>query len=85
MRSRELALDLALHVAVADLAAAVALLLAAGERQLDLRPRALEVDPRRDQRQALALEAADQALDLVAVQEQLARPLGLVVLLLAGA
>ena len=51
----QLAVDLALNVAIADLATAVAPFLAAGEGELDLRVRALEVDPGRDHRQALAL------------------------------
>src|SRR5262245_16196946 len=79
-----LALDLAADVAIADLTPAVALLLAARQRQLDLGPGALEVDPGRDHRQALALEAAYQALDLVTVEEQLARALGIVVLHAGG-
>ena len=62
-----LALDLALDVAIADLATAVALFLATRQRQLDLRPRALEVDPRWDQGQAAPLTAPDQTLDLVAM------------------
>ena len=40
----------------------------------------LEVDPRRHERQPALLHAPDQALDLAAVGEQLARALGLVVL-----
>ena len=69
----QLPLDLALDLAVADLAPAVAPLLAPRERELDLRPRALEVDASGDQRQALLLGASDQPLDLVAVEEELAR------------
>ena len=59
-------------------------LLAPGQRQLDLRPRALEVDPRRDQGQSFLRGLADQPLDLAPVQEQFARPLRLVVLAAAG-
>ena len=76
----ELALDLAAHVAIGDLAAAIAALLAAGQRQLDLGARALEVDPGGNQGQPFLRGFADQALDLGPVQEQLAGPLGLVVL-----
>src|SRR3954454_22406758 len=57
-----LALHLALDVAVADLAPTVTLLLAACQRQLHLRPRALEVDPGRDQGQTAPLAATHQAL-----------------------
>ena len=81
-----LALDLAADVAVADLAPAVALLLAARQRQLDLGARALEVDPRRARASGpCAARRPDQALDLVAVQQQLARALGIVVLVRAPA
>ena len=80
IRALEFALDLATHVTVRDLAPPVAPLLARGQRQLDLRPRSLEVDPGRDQGQAALRRFADQALDLGPVQEQLARPLRLVVL-----
>src|ERR1044072_8560647 len=78
--SLEFALDLAPHVAFGDLLTAVATLLAAGQGQLHLRARVLEVDPGRDQGQAPLRGLADQALDLRPVQEQLARPLRLVVL-----
>src|ERR1700751_5291274 len=62
----ELAFDFAAHIAVGDLAAAVAALLAPRQRQLDLRPRAFEVDPHRHQGEAFLGGFADQALDLVA-------------------
>ena len=48
------------------------------ERELHLRPRAGEVDPRRNEGQPLLLRLADQALDLLAVHQQLPRPLGVV-------
>src|SRR4029079_13037484 len=57
--SLELPLDLPAHVPVGDLAAPVAPLLAAGERELDLCARRLEVDPRRDQGQPALLRLAD--------------------------
>jgi hypothetical protein len=74
-----LALDLAPHVAVADLAPTIALFLASRKRQLDLRTRSLELHPGGDQRQPAPLAAPDQPLDLVSVQQQPARPLGIVV------
>src|SRR6188472_226786 len=55
----EFALDFAAHVAVRDLAPAVAPLLAPGQGQLDLRPRALKVNPQRDQRQPFLRGLAD--------------------------
>ena len=67
-------------LALLDGAALVVLLLALGDRELDLRPRAREVDPRRHDRQPLLGRLADQPLDLALVQQQLARPLGIVVL-----
>src|SRR3954447_13140580 len=79
-----LALDLPLDVAVTNLPAPVTLLLAAGEGQLDLGVRPLEVDPRRDQGQPAALAATDESLDLVAVKEQLAGALRIVVLVRGG-
>src|SRR2546423_3946918 len=75
------ALELAPHVALGDLASPIAAVLAARQRQLDLRVRALEVDPGRNQGQAALLRLADQALDLLPVQEQLAGALRVVVLL----
>src|SRR3954451_24006085 len=74
------ALGLAAHLAVLQSAALVAHVLAAGEGDLDLRVRALEVHARGDERQAALLGRAGQAVDLAAVQEQLARALRLVVL-----
>src|SRR6266496_4255131 len=70
------ALHLALLLALPDRLALVALLLPARERELYLRPRPGEVDPGRHQRQAPLLGLPDQALDLVLVHQQLARPLG---------
>src|SRR5215207_7478274 len=74
------ALHLALHLALLDRLALVADVLAARQRDLDLRARALEVEPRRHQRQPLLARLADQPLDLALVHQQLARALGLVVL-----
>src|SRR5204862_395491 len=58
----------------------VPLLLAARQSQLDLGVWSLEVDAGGDQRQTAALRAADQPVDLVPVQEQLAWTLWVVVL-----
>src|SRR5215207_898242 len=74
------ALHLALHLALLDRLALVADVLAARQRDLDLRARALEVEPRRHQRQSLLARLPDQPLDLALVHQQLARALGLVVL-----
>jgi hypothetical protein len=74
-------LHLALHLAILDRLALVALVLAARQRDLHLGAHAAgEVDARRDEREALLARLADQPLDLRAVHEQLARALGLVVL-----
>src|SRR3954468_17068948 len=78
------ALHVALALALLDRLALVEAVLAAGERDLDLRARALEVDARRDEREAALLDARLQALDLAPVDEQLARALGLVVLARGG-
>ena len=72
-------LHLALELALLDRLTLVADVLAARERDLHLRVAALEVEPRRDERQPLLLRLADQALDLAPVHEQLARALRLVV------
>src|SRR3954469_24878110 len=60
----ERTLHVALLLAVPDRVALVALLLAAGQRQLDLGARAREVDPRRDEREPALLRLPDQPLDL---------------------
>src|SRR5690606_26051168 len=70
----------ALPVALLDRRALIMRLLAARERELDLGPAAtVEIDAERDQRHALALDRADELLDLARVEQQLARALGLVV------
>ena len=71
-------------VAVLDRAPLVVQLLALGDGQLDLRARALEVDPRRARASGPSRRLADQPLDLALVQQQLARALGVVVLARAG-
>src|SRR6188472_709990 len=80
----EFALDFTPHVSLRDLAAAIAALLAAGQRQLDLCPGALEVNPGRDQGQPPLRGLSDQPLDLGSVQKQLARAFGVVVLAAGG-
>src|SRR5919112_6743697 len=78
--ARRGALHLALHLPLLDRLALVADVLAARERYLDLRARALEVEPRRHEREALLARLADQAVDLAPVHQQLARALRRVVL-----
>src|SRR5919202_1090570 len=73
-------LGLTALVARLDRLALVEAVLAARERDLDLRAGAGEVDPRRHEREAALVDAPDQPLDLALVGEQLARALGLVVL-----
>src|SRR5690606_24459957 len=73
------ALDPAPRLALGHVAALVVLLLAAGHAQLHLDPRALEVDPQRDQRVAPLPHPARPVVDLPAVQQQLAPSGGLVV------
>src|SRR5579875_1689216 len=85
-RLPQLTLDVPGHLPLADRFALVVEILAPGERNLDLGPRARagEVDPRRHQRQAPLVRAPDQPLDLGAVHEQLARALGVVVFACCG-
>src|SRR4051794_28204130 len=73
--------DVAALFAGLDRLALVESVLAAAERDLDLRAPVLEVDPRRHDRQAALGHTAEEPLDLAPVGEQLARPLGLVVVL----
>src|SRR5206468_1931367 len=75
----QLALDLAPRVAIGHGAPLVAQLLALGERDLRLHAAVLEVEPRRDEREALLTHLPVEPVDLAAVQEELARPVGLVV------
>src|SRR4051794_36471941 len=79
-----LAFHVAAIVALLDRAPLVVQVLAARERDLDLRVRALEVDPRRHERQPLLVRAADELLDLLAVHQQLARSLGRMVVARRG-
>ena len=66
------------RVALGDGLALVALLAALGQAQLDLGPAVPEVQAQRDERQALLGDAGLQAVDLVAVQQQLAAAVGVV-------
>src|SRR5262249_26556634 len=75
----QLALDLPPRVAGRDVAALVAQLLAARERELDLDAAAAEVEPRRDDREALLRDRRGQLLDLAPVEQELAWPVGIVV------
>src|SRR3954451_23558525 len=74
------ALDLAPRVALLDRAALVVQVLALRHRELDLGPRPVPVEARGHDRQALLRGRAEQPLDLAAVQQQLPRTLGVVVL-----
>jgi hypothetical protein len=76
----ERTLDLALGVALGEVAALVALLLAACERDLDLHLPVLEVDARGNEREAALTGLPEEGVDLAAVQEELAVAVGLVVL-----
>src|SRR5262245_14706594 len=62
-----------------DRPALVAHVLAAGQRELDLHAPVLEVEPRRHEREPLLAHLPVEAVDLTAVQQQLARPGRLVV------
>src|ERR1700740_105049 len=77
----QFALDLARHLAPANRLALVVEVLALRQRQLHLGPGAGagEVHAGRHERQPSLLRAADQPLDLGPVQQQLARPLGVMV------
>src|SRR5437764_5921008 len=75
----QLALYLPRHLPAADRLSLVIDVLAPGQRDLDLGVRTGEVDPGRDQRQPALGRLADQPLDLLAVQQQLARALRIVV------
>src|SRR5438874_13023125 len=73
------ALDLSLGVALRDRLPLVVLPLAPPQPDLDLRAIAREVNAQRDERVALLANLADEARDLLAVQQQLARAHRLVV------
>src|SRR5258706_6173079 len=65
-------LDVAICLASGDVFTLIVELLAARQPQLDLGAAALEVDPQRDQGEALALDLAGDAVDLAAMEQQLA-------------
>ena len=67
------ALLLAVPVALLLGVALVVLLLAAREAEIDLDPVLLPVERERNQRIALALDRADELVDLGAIQQELAR------------
>src|SRR4051812_9372666 len=81
----ERALHVPLGLALLDRLALVEAVLAARERDLDLRVRAAEVDAGRDERQPALVRAAHEPLELAATDQQLAIALGLVVLPRRGA
>src|SRR6266436_7876228 len=70
---------LALRVSLRDRLSLVVLLLPSAQPELDLRVVAREVHAQRDQRVSLLAHLADEARDLFAMQQQLARSKGLVV------
>src|SRR5438552_1900143 len=65
----ELALDVALSLALADGLALVVELLTLGQPQLQLGPAGLQVHAERDQREALDLDPLGQLADLLLVQQ----------------
>src|SRR5258708_13956305 len=71
---------LALPVAILDRLALVVGLLAGDQGDLDLGAAArIEIELQRHDRAALALDGADQLVDLLAVQQELARPARLMI------
>src|SRR5436305_8502613 len=74
----EHALDAALRLAVGDVAPLVAAFLAPPQGELDLGAAVLEVQAGRDEREALLGHLGGEPLDLAAVQEELALPVGVV-------
>ncbi len=76
---RHLAREIALGVAVRDRSTLVVELLAARQPELDLGPTAGDVQLERHDRLALRAGATQQLVDLLAVEQQLAIALGLVV------
>jgi hypothetical protein len=80
----DLAVELAFRLAVGDRAALVAELLAPPDRDLGLHPAVLEVEPRRDEGEALLPHLCVEALDLAPVHQELPRPVRLVVGPVAG-
>src|SRR5437667_6873629 len=72
-------LEVAAGVALGDGAALVIRLLALGDANLELRHPVADVELERHEREPLRLGAPDQLGDLVAMEEQLARPSRLVV------
>src|SRR5579871_2820268 len=75
----QLALDLPLRVARGDVAPLVAQLLALRERELDLHLARLEVELGRHDGEALLRDTGREPLELLAMEKELARPVGIVV------
>ena len=72
------AFDLAVGIALGHRLSLVALRAALGDAELDLRPTLFEVQRERDERDALLVDLRLQAIDLAAVQQQLAGTIGIV-------
>src|SRR5487761_1672040 len=70
---------LALRVSVGNRLALVIRLAPARDRQLQFRAPSLEIQPQRHERETLLLGLGHQLLDLIAMEQQLARPRRLVV------
>src|SRR5689334_14091821 len=84
LATRQQACALALPIALLDRLALVMGLLAGRQRDLDFGHASfIEIDLERHNRAALALDGADQRTDLALVQQELARPLALVVVTIA--
>ena len=81
-----LALEVSARVPLGDVAPTIVLLLAPGERELDLGVAAaiVEVDAQRDEREALGARTPLELVDLDPVEQQLAVPPGLVVVAVAA-
>src|SRR4029079_8621833 len=77
---RQLAVDVASRVAIGDVATPVVELLATGQPELELRPTLRgEIEAERHDRLALRLRPAEELVDLRSPQQELPRPLRLVV------
>src|SRR5207237_3894227 len=80
----ELARNLTTSIALGDIAPLVVELFAASQAELDLCPATLtDVEAERDDRLALLLRPPEELVDLGSMEEELARPLRLVVVAVA--
>src|SRR4051812_16753736 len=81
----ELAGDVSPCIAVGDVPPSIVELLAARQRELDLRPAPLrDIQAKRDDRLTLGLGPAQELIDLGTMEEKLAHPLRLVVVAIAA-